>query len=227
MNMNYQSEVLKLLVKKQSEQGWSETEIAEWAGTTSQGWFNWKARGGVPNDKLLPLMEKLGIQVNKLLKLVVETGVYPHTPSQGNVEDGPPVRGKVPLISSVAAGVWTPTADPFLPGDADEWFECPVPHSNKTYVLRVKGDSMDAGNGEGYRNGELIFVDPLVEPMPGDDVIVRLADRDDTTFKRLQSEDGKLYLVPLNPNWPERIIPVDEKAYFKGVVIFSGKIRRR
>lgn len=226
MDIDFPAEVLKMLLKKQTDNGWKENEIADWAGASASQWSNWKKRGGVSNEEMLRLMDKLGFGINRTMRFLLERGQFPERPGFVNVEEGPAIRGKVPLISSVAAGVWTPTADPFQPGDAEEWFDCPVPHSSKTYVLRVKGDSMDAGNGVGYRNGELIFVDPMLDPEAGDDVIVRLSDRDDTTFKRLMQEDGKYYLIPLNPNWPEKIIPVDEKAYFKGVVIFSGRSRR-
>jgi SOS-response transcriptional repressor LexA len=76
-----------------------------------------------------------------------------------------------------------------------------------------------------YPDGELIFVDPMIEARPGRDVIARLIERDETTFKRYKVEDGRPYLFALNPNWPERYIPVTEKATIKGVVIFSGKRR--
>ena len=47
-----------------------------------------------------------------------------------------------PLISWVQAGSFHDVADPFQPGDADEWLPCPVAHGPQTYAVRVRGESM-------------------------------------------------------------------------------------
>lgn len=50
------------------------------------------------------------------------------TPAHANTEPGPDIRGAVPLISWVQAGDWSSIVDNFSPGDAEEWFPCPVSH---------------------------------------------------------------------------------------------------
>lgn len=133
--------------------------------------------------------------------------------------------GSVPKISWVRAGVWCDAQDPFEPGDAEEWVPCPDRHSANTFALEVIGDSMDAPP-DGYREGEIIFVDPNVAAEPGMDVIVRNPDGK-ATFKRLKREPEGLYLLALNPSFPDRMIRIPEGSEICGVVIGSYTRRRR
>ena len=123
---------------------------------------------------------------------------------------------KVPLISWVRAGAFIESPNNFSPGSAEEWLDCPVPHSDRSYCLQVVGDSMDAEGG--YRDGEIIFIDPDIEAMPGKDVVVRTPDGK-MTFKRLKEDEAGLYLLGLNG---KRIIRIPDGIVFCGVVIFSG-----
>lgn len=134
------------------------------------------------------------------------------------VEPGPEVSRQIPLISWVQAGSWSNIVDNFAPGDAEEWHPSPVPCGARSYILRVRGVSMEPV----FRDGELIFVDPDKEPTHKSFVIVRLDDREEATFKQLIIEGGKRYLKPLNPNWPDQIIEVNEHATICGVVYFRG-----
>lgn len=141
-----------------------------------------------------------------------------------NVEPGPYVRGFVPLISWVQAGHWSEVIDNFQPGDAEEWLPCPVPHGPRTFVLRVRGESMFNPYGRpSFQEGDLIFVDPDREPTNGSLVVVRLDDSKEAMFKKLVIEGDKCYLRALNPAWPEPIIPIDEDATICGTVIFKGE----
>lgn len=128
--------------------------------------------------------------------------------------------GAVPLISWVQAGCWADIADPFQPGDADEWLPCPVSHGPNTYAVRVRGDSMYNPAGRpSYADGDIIFVDPSREAKHGDRVIVRLDDQAEATFKQLLVEDGRKMLKALNPEWSPRYIQINGNATIAGVVI--------
>lgn len=143
-----------------------------------------------------------------------------------NVKNVKAILNAVPKISWVQAGDLCDAEDHYEPGAADEWLICPVKHGKRTYVLEVVGDSMNSGDLDGYLEGFDIFVDPDIEPKHGDDVIVRTPDSK-ATFKRLQiTEDGK-YLLALNKTWPNRIIKVPEDTVICGVVIYSGKSRKK
>lgn len=136
-----------------------------------------------------------------------------------NVEPGPDVRGKLPLISWVQAGAWESIVDNFAVGDAEEWLLSPIQTSENAYYLRVRGLSMYNPAGEpSFRENDLVLVEPQSYAESGALVIVRLEDQKEATFKQLIVEDGKKYLRALNPDWPNRIIQVNGNATICGVV---------
>ena len=132
----------------------------------------------------------------------------------------------IPLISWVTAGAWDDPIDNHSVGDAEAWLPCPLEcRPEATFALRVMGESMDSGAVDGYRDGEIIFVDgSQVEPKHNADVIVKNGDGK-VTFKRLIYSGDVWYLKPLNPNWPEKIIELDKHATLVGRVMFSGQSR--
>lgn len=137
-----------------------------------------------------------------------------------NAEDGPEFRGLHPLISWVQAGEWTAIGNCFEPGNAEDLLPCPVRCSADTFVLRVRGVSMEPR----FRDGDLIFVDPQIDPASGRFVVVRLDDSQEATFKQLIMEEGRQYLKALNPDWPNPIIEADSNATICGVVVFKGEV---
>lgn len=147
----------------------------------------------------------------------LETGDGPKASVQ-NTEPGPDSSGKVPLISWVRAGEWCEASDPFQPGDAERWLDCPVSHSQDTFALRVRGDSMTAphGNTRTYPEGCIIFVDPGRRlPVNGDRVVACLDGSQEVTFKVYKNEDGRQWLQPLNPSHE----PIREPFHVLGTVL--------
>lgn len=129
-------------------------------------------------------------------------------------------RGAVPHISWVQAGCWADVADPFQPGEAEEWLPCPVKHGPRAYCLTVRGESMhNPGGRPSYADGDIIFVDPDRDANHGDRVIVRLDDQKEATFKQLLIEDGRKVLKALNPDWKPRYIEINGNATMCGVII--------
>lgn len=125
----------------------------------------------------------------------------------------------VPLISWVQAGSWRDVIDNFAPGDAEEWIQCPARHSASSYALRVRGDSMfNPAGSPSFRDGDIIFVDPGREAIHRSLVVVRLDDESESTFKQLLVEGDQRHLQALNPNWPNRIMPINGRASICGVV---------
>ena len=141
-------------------------------------------------------------------------------PDVGGTKHRSGLHGLRPLISWVQAGAWTETAGSFTAEDAEAFLPCPVRCSVETFVLRVRGESMEPR----FRDGDLIFVDPTVSPDHGRFVVVRGEDTGETTFKQLIVEGGRKFLKALNPDWPERIIESDSGAAICGVVVFKGEI---
>ncbi len=139
-----------------------------------------------------------------------------------NIAVGPENRGDVPVISWVQAGAWCEAIDNFNVGDAERWIPCPVSHSKHTYALRVRGDSMLApfGSSVSFSEGTLIYVDPEAPLLSGKKVIAKLLDSNEVTFKVYREEDGKKWLIPLNPQYDK--IELVEGMHICGVVIFAG-----
>ncbi|HEY5993932.1 MAG TPA: S24 family peptidase [Gallionellaceae bacterium] len=120
-------------------------------------------------------------------------------------------RGRVPLISYVAAGSWSDAVDNLSPGDAEQWIDTTVPVKRHTYALRVEGDSMEPR----FPNGAILIVEPEAEPANGSFVIVR-QNGSDATFKQLIHDGGVWYLKPVNPRYP--IMQLGPDAVLCGVV---------
>ena len=136
-----------------------------------------------------------------------------------NVNPVPRQPRTCPAISWVQAGHWAEVIDNFQPGDADDWYPCPVTCSSSTFVLKVRGASMEPK----FHDGEIIFVDPNAEARNNSFIIVRLDDEAEATFKQLIIEGDHRYLKPLNPHWPDPIIEINGNATICGVVIFRGE----
>lgn len=178
--------------------GLSQGELAKRVGLKSQG-----AIGNIERDtrgygaSIVGIARELGT-TPEYLKLEKAANVT----SVSNTLPGPDIQGKVPLISWVQAGSWCQAEDPFVPGDAERWMDCPVAHSGQTFALRVRGDSMSAphGNSRTYPEGCFIFVDPEKRsPNNGDRIIACLDESHEVTFKVYKNEDGRQWLQPLNP----------------------------
>ena len=92
--------------------------------------------------------------------------------------------------------------DNLAPGDAMIG-NCNEPHSDSTFALIVDGDSMTAPYGKSYPHKATIFVDPEKRGSieTGEAIIAKIS-VDKVTFKSLARDDGRVFLKPLNPQYP-------------------------
>lgn len=202
-----------------------QSNLARYLNQSPQVVKNWEKRG-VSKDGLKAAFERLRADSDYLMSGVRKTPVDPDANIDQNLKKVRSIHGEVPKISWVKAGELCDVEDFLEPGDAIDWLICPVKHGERTFALQVDGPSMDTGNADGYPDGYDIFIDPDIEPKNGDDVVVRTP-TGKATFKRLQiTQEGNL-LIALNPDWPNRIIPVPEGTIICGVVIYSGRPRRK
>ncbi|MEQ3528740.1 XRE family transcriptional regulator [Pseudoalteromonas sp. XMcav11-Q] len=134
-----------------------------------------------------------------------------------NASIGPEIRNRLPLISWVQAGAWADIQE--VSELEAEHFLCPVNCSDKSFILRVQGVSMEPK----FQDGDLIFVDPEAACVHGSYVVARLDDDNQATFKQLIIEGGQKYLKALNPNWPDQLIPINGNCTLVGRVVFTGK----
>lgn len=142
----------------------------------------------------------------------------PARPSQSETEISSVIPGGVPLISMVSAGGWCEAIDNFQPGDAELWLPKMPGNGERTYALRVDGDSMTSPypGQRSYPAGTIIYVDPDKEVLSGKGVIAKLAGTQDVTFKIYVVDAGKAYLKPLNPQY--QMIPIETDIQFCGVI---------
>ena len=131
-----------------------------------------------------------------------------HAPT---IEDGPDMRGRVPLISWVQAGAFSEAVDLLQPGFAEEMVDTTVRARSHTFALRVSGDSMEPD----FPAGTILIVEPELEAHAGDYVIVKNG-AEEATFKQLVRDGADWYLKPLNTRYP--IKAWDNSIHIVGVV---------
>lgn len=142
---------------------------------------------------------------------------------ESNIGSTAGLYNAVPLISWVAAGMLDESIDLLATNEAEDWLQCPYPHSASSFCLQINGLSM----APDYRDKEIILVDPMVDARHNSDVVVRTPDPDSkTTFKRLQITEDGTFLLALNQDFPNRIIEMPEGTKICGVVTGSWMKRR-
>lgn len=166
---------------------------------------------------------------NKVAREIEEAFNKPHgwldLPQEGtqtidnNVSEPIPLIGKlIPVISWVQAGSWT-TVDSVPAGTQFEEWLPPNPKCGKNgYGLEVVGESMLPD----FRPGDKIYVNPdfqITDLKTGDLVIVSCQGDSEATFKKLIVESGNMYLQPLNPDWPEKTIALEDGCKLVGKVV--------
>lgn len=119
-----------------------------------------------------------------------------------NTSAAPSVKGEVPVISWVQAGTWNEAIDCERQEDL-KYLPCISNHSECSFALRVRGDSMTAPYGKTYPEGCIIFVDPEIRmPSSGDRIIAKVNGEAEVTFKVFMKEGEKIWLKPLNSQHP-------------------------
>lgn len=199
--------------------GLTQPQLAAAAGVSAGTIGNIEAGTRKNPRELLAMAKAVGV-----LPQWLRDGSGPRYPDESqddaNAHDGPSIKGRVPLLTSVQAGEWMDIAGSFSRADALDWLPCPVHHGPRTFCLEVEGESMrNPGAKPSYEPGDLIFVDPDRCEKPGDRVVVRLEGQGKATFKQYLEEDGRKLLKALNPDWKPRYIEINGNAVICGVVI--------
>lgn len=154
----------------------------------------WESNTTKPNaENILDLSTVLQCDISWLLRGSGESNVMPA--SIGVT--------KVPLISYVQAGAWT-GIDDFRETCRDyEYILTDLDVSGDAFALKIKGDSMEPE----FIEGDIVIIDPKVEPHAGEFVAAINGDYEATFKKYRPLEDLDEYgrqhfeLVPLNPDW--------------------------
>lgn len=139
--------------------------------------------------------------------------------TDGNVSEPIPMKGEfIPVISWVQAGAWTTVEAVPAGTQFEEWLP-PNPKCGKNgYGLVVSGESMLPD----FRPGDKIYVNPdfqVSDLKTGDLVIVSSEGGKAATFKKLIVETDNMYLQPLNPEWSEKAIALEDGCKLVGKVV--------
>lgn len=192
--------------KYREETGQTKADMARRFGVPEQNYNNWVYRNSLPKD-YYPIAQAL---------LTGNESVIRESPS-----DYLYLSDKIPVIGWGDVQTWCEEQDIYHRKDAKEWITPSFPCSRNSIYLSVIGDSMSPD----YTEGEYILVDPDVQPMHGDDVVVKTPDNK-FPLKRLQITPEGTYLLAVNKDHPNRKIEAPENSIICGVVTWSLKKRR-
>ncbi|KEZ78348.1 LexA family protein [Salinisphaera hydrothermalis] len=212
-----------------NEQGIKTTQkaLAAYFGVseiTARNWWHGEKLPGMNNAR--KAAEKLDVNVEWLLS--GRGPRYASLPDTTNVrgDNVRPVQApfqSAPIVSWANAGNWAEVVDSYEPGDAEHWYPIPpnVKCSASSFWTEVQGRSMiNTTGGRSYPPGSYILVDPeLRDAVVGNLVLARLDDTHEVTFKRLNVENGRYYLEPLNTQYS--IIEIDTPAQIIGTVLIA------
>lgn len=120
-----------------------------------------------------------------------------HEPA--NATDAPALRASVlvPVVGHVKGGDDGYLEEMEFPVGSGEGYVEYWTRSQGAYALRIKGDSMHPR----YRAGEFVVVTPHIEAMPGQDVVVKLANGKKLLKQLNWMRDGELQLLSINNHY--------------------------
>jgi len=169
----------------------TQTEVAEKAGITQQSWASIEDGKTLKPRNIVGMAEALNCDPAWLMNGGTLVPV-------GEVN-----TRRIPLINYVQAGALaTKPAIEAMDGSY-EYVLTDMDWSQYTFALKIVGDSMEPD----FKAGDVIVVDPEIEPAPGEFVVAKNGEHE-ATFKKYRptvfSPEGKQHfeLVPLNDDYP-------------------------
>lgn len=127
-----------------------------------------------------------------------------------------------PVLSSVQAGAWAEACEPYSVREIEQWYQTTERTSEKSFWLKVEGDSMTSPSGLSIPDGAYVLVDTERDYQNKSLVVAKLTDVNEATFKQIIIDAGQRYLKPLNPNY--KMIPINGNCRIIGVVV-DAKIK--
>lgn len=188
MSILFADKFRKLLEEKNLKQKDIADAFPEYTFQAVNRWYKGKSR---PNyEDLKKLSQMLQVSIDDLLENDV-------TWLGNDIID--PKSKTIPLINWVQAG--KPTD--IQPNCIDEHVAVPKDIPDECFALVVQGNSMEPN----FLSGDILIVDPTIQPTTGHFVIAVTDGYEKATFKKFRErfdENGQMYfeLVPLNIDYP-------------------------
>ena len=202
---------------KLEEKNLKQADIARATGKSTAAVTKWLRGENIPKaDSLKHIARLLGVSD---VWLLTGKDVAPRLDNNVDLSQKIALEGHpIPVISWVAAGLFDPIETVLRDTKVDEYLP-PLKECGKNgYGLIVVGNSMKPE----FKPDDRIYVNPDIQTfdLKTDDlVIIACNGETEATFKKLIIEGGEKYLQPLNPNWPEQIIKLNEDCRLVGKVV--------
>lgn len=192
------------------DRGYSQAQLGKGVGVSDVTISKWESGLNQPRSRFITLIAK---------SLRVSEGELLHGPqpqqAQVNIEPGPDLRGKVPLISWIQAGSWLEMAD--AEPEATIYYAHTANVGPRAFALRVVGDSMTSyTGGKSIPEGAVVIVDPDLTAENGKVVVARLDDTNEATLKQYVLDGTRKQLKPFNPQ--HKVIDINGNCTIIGVV---------
>ncbi|MDE8556090.1 LexA family protein [Pantoea vagans] len=179
------------LKKRRTELGLTQSEAAEKAGIRQQSWASIEDGKTLKPRNIIGIAEALDCEASWLMN---GGSFLPVTAVNTR---------KIPLISYVQAGALA-SKSPIEAFDGSfEYVMTDMDWSEYTFALRIEGDSMEPD----FKAGDVIVVDPEIEPTPGEFVVAANGEHE-ATFKKYRpigigmNGIDSFELIPLNSDYP-------------------------
>lgn len=134
----------------------------------------------------------------------------------------------VPVLDYIQAGTFAGVAPYFRDEEMTDFIPTMGGHSENTFALRVRGESMMPE----FREGDIVVIDPEIAPQP-EDFVVGKDQGGEATFKRyhrrgVDPNTGNIRfdLVPLNPAY-ETLHSTEQHIEIVGTMVEHHRYRRR
>lgn len=191
----------------------TQKQLAEILGISVQAISQWES------DKTTPTGDNL-VRLGTVLGIALVPGHGADRPARK--ED---LHLRVPLVSRVAAGNWSEAlVEEDLPRYEVHWQPKGI-----AFAVEIHGGSM----WPEFDDGDLVFVDTGIEPLPGDYVVAAVNGQADATFKKYrprgndENGDPVIELAPLNVDYPTLVISSKNPGKIVGTMVEHRRFRKR
>lgn len=214
--MDYRQSLGATVRRLRKMRGISQEQLAE-AISMDQGGLSRieNGRQGITDSQIVAMATVLGVHPSEIWAGVDTPEVRESQPAYHE----PAMRPRpVPLLGWVQAGQWTDQNIEDCHIEPSEFVYTSARVSSRAFALTVVGESMINPRGEpSFPPGEKIIVEPEMAATSGSLVIAQIDGEPETTFKKLISDGGQHFLVPLNPQYVT--LNVTQSTRICGVVV--------
>lgn len=208
--------------KLREARGWEQKDLAL-ASSVSNGTISAIEVRDSKRSAVAPALARaLGVTLEQLMSDDMDA-LAPDAPTHepSNVAPAPALRAsrQIPVVGEVKGGDHGYLEELQYPvGHGDGTVDFPTTDP-MAYALRVRGDSMHPR----YRAGEFVVVEPSVEALPGDDVVVALVDGRKLLKELGWWRDGELQLLSVNNHFGPMTL---ERTWIASIHLVAGRVRR-